>query len=158
MPRPVVVQKFEQMFRASGRTATKLGCPPTDIEKVKWLYEVLTILDSKAGALLAFDGLLLAAEALMYDKLSEHFVLLRPYTLVLIFFTLAAALVCLLVAQVSYDFLGKIALEDYDNTAEIDGLGKAVEIRTKRLGVAWGLSVTTVVIFMVLVAAALLKG
>jgi hypothetical protein len=118
----------------------------------------LTILDSKAGALLAFDGLLLAAEALMYDKMSEHINLLRPYSLVLILITLAAALLCLLVAQVSYDFLGRIAFDTNDNTAEIDELGAAVELRTNRLGVAWGFSVIAVIFFMILVLIAVVKG
>lgn len=52
-----IVQKFEQMVRVSAGVA---GPPPpagspTDKEKIDWLYSVLTILDSKAGDLLAFD-------------------------------------------------------------------------------------------------------
>src|SRR5579863_8245158 len=69
----LIVQKFQQMVRVSAGT---LGPPhpgaapsPTDRETVDWLYSVLTILDSKAGALLAFDGLLLAAASLVYEKI-----------------------------------------------------------------------------------------
>lgn len=155
-----VVERFQNMIRTSAARAAPPGGavppPPADADTIKWLYDVLTILDSKAGALLAFDGLLLAAEALMYDKMSEHVSQLRPYSLILILMTLAAALLCLLVAQVSYDFLGKIALND--NTAEVDGLGAAVELRTNRLGVAWGFSVIAVIFFMILVFIALAKG
>lgn len=147
-----IVQKFEQMFRVSGGA---LGPPapggiagPSDLEKIKWLYDVLTILDSKAGALLAFDGLLLAAETLMYGEKIDG---LHVPILALILLTLVAALVCLFVAQVSYAFLGNIRLGHYANASEIDMLGEVVETRTHRLWWGWRLSVIAVVCFIVLV-------
>lgn len=71
-----VVQRFERMIQTSAtkaepRQGQPSPPPPADAETIKWLYDVLTILDSKAGALLAFDGLLLAAEALMHEKMLE---------------------------------------------------------------------------------------
>jgi hypothetical protein len=124
---------------------------PTDMEKINWLYSVLTILDQKAGALLAFDGLLLAAEALMYDKMSEKVDWLHYASLVLMLITVIAALLCMLVAQISYAFLGKIDLTLYDNGAEIDELGAVAQVRTHRLWRGWWLSVAAVVLFIVLV-------
>lgn len=152
----VIVQKFEQIFRVSGRTGAGLGPAPSDMEKMEWLYGALTILDSKAGALLAFDGLLLAAEAFMYGA-SDKVRWLHAYSLELIMLTLAAALMCLFVAHVSYAFLGKIVPGTYDNTAEIETLGSLVKWRTIRLWLAWYLSVITVLCFMILVAV-VLKG
>jgi hypothetical protein len=159
-----VVQRFERMIQTSATKAEpRQGQPsppppPADAETIKWLYDVLTILDSKAGALLAFDGLLLAAEALMHEKMLEKMDWLHPYSLALILFTLVTALLCLFVAQVSYDFLGNIDLDKHDNTVEIDGLGKVVELRTTRLGLAWGFSVIAVICFIILVFFVLVKG
>lgn len=154
----VIVRKFEQMFRVSGSTpgGAVLGTAPTDMEKMEWLYGALTILDTKAGALLAFDGLLLAAEAFMYGT-SDKIAWLHPYSLGLILITLAAALLCLFVAHVSYAFLGKIVLGTYDNTAEIEKLGSLVKWRTIRLWWAWWLSVIAVVCFFAVICF-VLKG
>jgi hypothetical protein len=151
-----VAQKFEHMFRVSGGAVGPPGhgvAPggPSNLEEIKWLYDVLTILDSKAGALLAFDGLLLAAETLMYDKIGEKLDWLHLPSLALIVITLADAVVCLFVAQVSYAFLGKIELGTYNNTAEIEELGEVVEARTRLLWVAWVLSIITVFLFIALV-------
>jgi hypothetical protein len=163
----MLVRKYVQMFRVSGRTvhgvgAVTLGPAPSDMETVKWLYEMLTILDAKAGALLAFDGLMLAAEALMYDKIAETFVgrieWVHRFSLILIVVTLIAALLCLYVAQMSYGFLGNIVPGTNDNSAEIALLEKTAEVRTVRLGFAWGLSVVAVGIFILLAVIVLMKG
>lgn len=144
------------MFRvsagATAPTAPGIGpAGPTDMDKINWLYGVLTILDQKAGALLAFDGLLLAAEALMYDKMSERVGWLHYASLVLMLVTVMAALLCLFVAQISYAFLGKIDLSLYDNSAEIEELGALAQVRTHRLWWGWRLSVAAVLLFIVLV-------
>lgn len=152
-----LVRKYEHMFRVSAAAAAPpapgaLPPPgPTEMEKINWLYRVLTILDGKAGALLAFDGLLLAAEALMYDKMSEKIEWLHYASLVLMLVTVIAALLCMFVAYVSYAFLGKIDLSISDNSAEIDKLGTVAEVRTHRLWWGWGLSVFAVLFFIVLV-------
>ena len=152
-----LVRKYQHMFcvSAGATTPPAPGTPPppgpTDMETIKWLYDVLTILDQKAGALLAFDGLLLAAEALMYDKMSEKIDWLRYASLALMVITVLAALLCLFVAQVSYAFLGRIELSLYDNGAEIDELGATVQVRTHRLWWGWGVSVAAVLLFILLV-------
>ncbi|HMG80717.1 MAG TPA: hypothetical protein VK591_18680 [Xanthobacteraceae bacterium] len=150
MPREVL-QKYVHMFRVNAGATTPLPDPPagpTDQEKIKWLYDVLTILDSKAGALLAFDGLLVAAVALMYDRMSQEAGWLHYASLGLMLVTLAAALLCLFVAHVSYAFLGKIDPAIYNNTAEIDELARLVEVRTHRLWRGWNLSVIAVFLFI----------
>jgi hypothetical protein len=147
-----ILQKFAHMFRVNAGATGPGDDPagPTDKEKIDWLYSVLTILDGKAGALLAFDGLLVAAEALMYDKLAAQADFLHYASLLLILLTLAAALLCLFVAHMSYDFLGKIDLAVYSNAAEIDELARLAEARTRRLWAGWNLSVLSVFGFMVL--------
>jgi hypothetical protein len=159
----MLVKKYVQMCRVSGKIvhgigAVTLGSAPSDMETVKWLYDILTILDAKAGALLAFDGLMLAAEALMYDKLAEKAEWLHRFSLILIIVTLVAALLCLYVAQMSYDFLGNIVPGTNDNSEEIAQLEKTAEVRTVRLGLAWGLSMIAVIIFIVLAVVVLMKG
>lgn len=148
-----IVQRFEQMVVDSGggEGPPQQHAAPTDKEKIDWLYGVLTILDTKAGALLALDGLLLAGEILMYDKMAEELHWLRVPALGLIVFTLATAVVCLFVARVSYEFLGKIVIGTHDNSDEIDGLGIAIEGRTRLLAVAWVLSIVAVFLFIALV-------
>jgi hypothetical protein len=54
------------------------------------------------------------------------------------------------VARVSYPFLGDIVLNSYDNAAEIESLGKAVEARTTFLSWAWSASVAAVIFFIFL--------
>jgi hypothetical protein len=73
---PDLIQKYSQMVRIStGLVPPHPGgfvAPvPSDKEKVDWMYGVLTILDTKASVLLSFDGLLIAAASLLYDKLSD---------------------------------------------------------------------------------------
>ena len=148
-----IVQRFEQMVAVSGggEGPPDRHAPPTDKEKIDWLYGVLTILDGKAGALLAFDGLLLAAEALMYEKMSEQVHWLQLPSLLLILLTLFAALLCLYVARVSYPFLGSVALGVRSNAAEIKGLGDVVESRTDLLGLAWKFALAALWLFIALV-------
>lgn len=148
-----IVRKYAHMFRVSAgaTTATAPPAEPTDLDKIKWLYDLLTILDQKAGALLAFDGLLLAAEALMYDKMSEKIDWLHYASLILMLVTIVAALTCLFVARVSYAFLGKVDLNVYNNTAEILELGNVARARTHRLWWGWGFSVLSVFLFIALV-------
>jgi hypothetical protein len=84
----------------------------------------------------------------MYDKMSEKVSWLHYPSLALILVTLAAALLCLFVAHVSYAFLGMINLAVYDNAAEIDELARVAEARTHRLWRGWYLSVLAVFLFM----------
>src|SRR5712691_4927929 len=89
-----------------------LCAPGTSISPVqakdtaKFLYEALTILDSKASALMAFDGILVAAATFTVEK--EGVVdIQRIVTLIVIIMALAGAVLCLFVARISYPFLGK---------------------------------------------------
>jgi hypothetical protein len=150
-----VAQRFRHMIQTSAaiavlpRPAAAAQPPPTDADTIKWLYDVLTILDSKAGALLAFDGLLLAAASLMYEKIAEGSLALKTISLIMIGVGLLAAALCLYVARVSYSFLGEIDVNIDDNTREIESLSQAVEVRTRILTWAWRASVAAVVLFLV---------
>jgi hypothetical protein len=141
-----IVRKFEQMVRVSNgaKGPPTAGGPsgPTDMEKVNWLYNVLTILDNKARALLTFDGLLFAGSSAMYDKMTVGWLKYASEAMIVI--ALVAASLCLFVAVVSYPFLGEVNLGTYDNTREIEALGEAVEKRTSRLRNAWRVSVGVV--------------
>jgi hypothetical protein len=139
-----ILQKYSQMiFVATGNN-------PGDKERIDWLYSILTILDTKAAALLSFDALILAAASLMYDKMSD--VLFAKWlSLLLIVVSLLAAILSLIVAKMSYSFLGKIIVGDLNNTREINSLEEVTEFRTRMLVSAWWLSMISVCVFIAVV-------
>lgn len=117
-------------------------------ESIKFLYEGLTILDRKADALMAFDGILIAAAAFAMEKggvVPTH-KWRRRGALTVILLALSAAAACLLVARVKYDFLdnvknvgGKLQLD-----GELEALATVLMNRTLDYQIAWWLSVIAV--------------
>lgn len=95
-------KKYELLF------AEKTEFVPDKARDIKEsLYGNLTILDSKASALMAFDGILIAAATFAFPSASG----LQWWALLIgIVMALTAAGFCLGVAQVSYPFLGKVAM------------------------------------------------
>jgi hypothetical protein len=141
---PDLIQKYSQMVRVSRGLdpPNQVGFAepvPSDKDKIDWIYGVLTILDAKAGALLAFNGLLIAAATLTYDKFPE-----KALFIALILLSLFASLLSLYVARVSYEFLGNIIPGQCNNQSELDVLEDVAEKRTRILFVAWSMSVFSV--------------
>ncbi len=117
----------------------------------KYLYDDLTVLDSKASALMAFDGILIAAASFTVEK-GGVCDTLRVIPLIVIIMALVAAGLCLLVAQVSYPFLGKVVMTPgrLDYSKELDALDGAVIWRTRFYQAAWWLSLIAVALFLIL--------
>ena len=97
-----LLQKIE-LIHAAGTQFT----PPYAHEVAKTFYEILTILDGKGLALLAFDGIVVAATTFAAEKANVFHKqgLARWLATAVIVLSLAAAALCLGVAEVSYRFL-----------------------------------------------------
>jgi hypothetical protein len=141
-----LLQKIE-LLHAVGTQFT----PADAKEVVKNLYEILTILDNKGLALLAFDGIVVAATAFTAEK-GEVFLkhgAIRWLAIAIIVDALAAAALCLFVARVSYPFLGHVecAPGTLDFTNEIAELVILAGRRTWYYQSAWWLSMTAIPFF-----------
>src|SRR6202042_1600015 len=97
-----ILQKIE-LLHAAG---TQFN-PPNAREIIKTLYEILTILDGKGLALLAFDGIIVAATTFAAEKgdVFRKRGMARWLAILVIIIALAAAALCLGVSEVSYSFL-----------------------------------------------------
>ncbi|HEY7218602.1 MAG TPA: hypothetical protein VH985_09430 [Candidatus Binatia bacterium] len=118
----------------------------------------MTVLDTKASALMAFDGILVAVASFTVQDggVLEG----QRLPLYVIIMTLIAAGLCLFVAQISYPFLGKVIIKPgipltLDYTNEINALHSAVDWRTCFYRIAWLLSVLAIFLFLVMFIMAL---
>jgi len=133
--------------------------PPKAEQTAKSLYEALTILDSKASALMAFDGILVAAAAFTVEK-AGALDAQRAVTFIAIVIALAAAALCLLVARISYPFLDKVRITPgvppgLDYSDEIRALDGEVMRRTRYYRIAWRLSLAGLLPFLIMFGLAL---
>ncbi len=129
-------------------------------EMVKTLYEILTVLDGKGLALLAFDGIVVAATTFAAEKADVFHKpgLARWLAILVIAVSLAAAALCLGVAEISYSFLHYVECsgpDKLDYTNEINHLATLVDWRTAYYQVAWSLSIIAIPLFMVMFAVSL---
>ena len=101
-----LLQKI-QLLHAAGTAFT----PPDGAQVARSLYEIMTILDNKGLALLAFDGIIVAATTFAAEKggVFTRRGLARWLAITVIFLSLAAAVACLFVSEVSYPFFGYVA-------------------------------------------------
>jgi hypothetical protein len=144
-----ILQKIE-LLHAAGTQFT----PPDAREIVKTLYEILTILDGKGLALLAFDGIIVAATTFAAEKANVFHTrgMARWLAIAIIVVSLTAAALCLGVAEVSYPFLHYVACSagKLDYSAEIAHLTSSVMWRTAYFQIAWSLSVAAIPLFLVM--------
>ena len=142
-----LLQKIE-LFHASGTQFV-----PTDArEVVQTLYEIMTILDDKGLALLAFDGIIVAATTFAAEKggVFQRAGLARWLAIVIIFLSLAAAVACLFVSEVSYPFFYYVSCDkphSLDYAAEIGRLATLVDWRTDYFHFAWWCSIIAIPLF-----------
>jgi len=117
---------------------------------LQYLYESLTVLDRKADALMAFDGLLVAASAFAVEKggVVPTNRWLRPGVICIIVLALVAAASCLLVTRVSYDFLDNAKVENgiLQLGNELESLIAVLKTRTRVYQFGWWLSLLAVVL------------
>jgi hypothetical protein len=120
-------------------------------------YQVLSILDAKASALMRLDGVLLAAclvglTAKLYDVKSCAFGILA-YT------SLASMLLCLLVVAVDWKFLGYVikTANGFDFTQEISHLRRVRAFRERVYQLAWWLAFVASMAFAIIITLQMLK-
>lgn len=142
-----LLQKIE-LLHAAGAHFTPANAP----EVVRSFYEIMTILDNKGLALLAFDGIIVAATTFAAEKggVFARRGLARWLAIAVIFLSLAAAVACLFVSEVSYPFFGHVtcsAPQSLDFTDEINQLAVLVDWRTDYFQLAWWCSIIAIPLF-----------
>ena len=127
--------------------------PPNAKEIVKSLYEILTVLDGKGLALLAFDGIIVAATTFAAEKghVFHKRGLARWLAIAIIVLSLAAAALCLGVSEVSYRFFYYVECstpEKLNFSNEINRLATLIDWRTVYYQIAWTLSILALPLFL----------
>jgi uncharacterized membrane protein YhdT len=145
-----LLQKIE-LLHAAG---TQFN-PPHGQEIVKTLYDILTVLDTKGLALLAFDGIVVAATTFAAEKggVFHHRGFPRWLAISIIILSLAAAALCLWVSEISYSFLHYVDCsgpDKLDFSDEISRLATLVEWRTQYYQMAWWFSIIAIPLFFVM--------
>ena len=145
-----LLQKIE-LFHAAGTQMIPSHGP----EIVKSLYDILTVLDSKGLALLAFDGIVVAATTFAAEKggVFHRRGMARWLAILIIILSLTAAALCLLVSEISYSFFHYVdctAPERLDFSNEIARLAALVDWRTTYYQISWWCSMIAIPLFFVL--------
>ena len=142
-----ILQKIE-LLHAAG---TQFN-PPNAREVIKTLYDILTIPDGKGLALLAFDGIIVAATTFAAEKANVFHKRgsARWLAILIIVVSLAGAALCLGVAEISYPFLHYVgcSTDKLDYSVEIAHLTTLVTWRTAYYQIAWSLSVAAIPLFL----------
>lgn len=145
-----LLQKIELLHAAGTQVS-----PSHAGEIVKTLYEILTILDGKGLALLAFDGIIIAATTFAAEKgdVFHRSGLARWLATTIIVLSLAAAALCLGVSEISYPFFHYVdcsATDKLDYSKEISHLADLVDWRTVYYQIAWSCSIVALPLFLVM--------
>ena len=145
-----LLQKIE-LFHAAGTQMV----PPHGPDIVKAFYDILTVLDSKGLALLAFDGIIVAATTFAAEKggVFHRRGMARWLAILIIILSLAAAALCLWVSEISYSFFHYVdctAPDKLDFSKEIARLATLVDWRTAYYRIAWWCSMIAIPLFFVL--------
>jgi hypothetical protein len=145
-----LLQKIE-LLHAAG---TQMN-PQHGEEIVKTFYDILTVLDTKGLALLAFDGIVVAATTFAAERggVFHNRGLPRWLAILIIILSLAAAALCLGVSEVSYSFLQYVdcsAPDKLDFSKEISRLAILVGWRTAYYQIAWWFSIIAIPLFFVM--------
>jgi hypothetical protein len=127
-------------------------------EVVDWLYAVLTVLDTKASALMRLNGVMIAAAAFLLGLFGRQggTILSTEYwdAIAIILCALLSALsigCCLIVVAVSWRFLGKVKEDNgqYDFKDELLELDRARRKRQFMYRSAWWVSLAAATLFLV---------
>ena len=142
-----LLQKIE-LFNAVGTQFTPADAKAT----VRTLYEIMTILDNKGLALLAFDGIIVAATTFAAEKggIFQRRGLPRWLAILIIALSLIAAVACLFVSEVSYPFYYYVSCtgpHGLDYSLEIAHLTALVDWRTDYFQLAWWCSIIAIPLF-----------
>jgi hypothetical protein len=129
--------------------------PANAREVMQNFYEILTILDDKGLALLAFDGIIVAATTFAAEKggVFQKRGIARWLAIVIIILSLSAAVACLFVSEISYPFFHYVscnAPHSLDFSNEIARLAALVDWRTDYFHFAWWCSIIAIPLFLVM--------
>lgn len=129
--------------------------PPNGREIVKTLYDILNVLDTKGLALLAFDGIIVAATTFAAEKggVFHRSGVARWLAILIIVLSLGAAALCLFVSEISYPFLHYVDCSmpaKMDFSGEIDHLATLINWRTWYYQTAWSLSIVAIPLFFIM--------
>lgn len=133
------------------------GAPVNPENALKWIYDLLTAMDSKASALMRLNGVMLAAAAFLLSSNSIQptsilqIARLDQYAILIIAAASAISiLLCLYVVNVSWYFLGKVAegAGKLDYTAEFAALQRTAKRRQFSYRTAWWVSFTGTILFV----------
>jgi hypothetical protein len=125
---------------------------------IKWLYDVLTTLDTKASALMRLNGVLLAAAAFLLGvvgRTGTTILSTAPWDsrlmIICAFLSALSITLCLFVVNVSWPFLGKTTVEGNkcNPRDEIVSLDKACNFRRRLYQCAWAISLIASAGFLV---------
>jgi hypothetical protein len=129
--------------------STGLSRSVTAETAIKWFYDVLTTLDTKASALMRLNGVLIAAAAFLLGVVGRSGTTIlstEPWDsrLIILCALLSAFSItlCLFVVDVSWPFLGKTIVvgDDCNATDEIVSLDKVCNFRRRMYRLAWLIS------------------
>ena len=145
-----LLQKIELLHAAGTQFA-----PANAREVLRTLYEILTILDNKGLALLAFDGIIVATTTFAAEKggVFQKAGLARWLAMVIIVLALSAAVACLFVSEISYPFFYYVSCsgpQSLDYSEEISHLAALVGWRTDYFHIAWWCSIIAIPLFLVM--------
>jgi hypothetical protein len=145
-----LLQKLELLHTAG----TQIN-PPHAMDMVHTLYETLNVLDAKGLALLAFDGIIVAAATFAAEKgnVFHKRGLARWLAIMVIIVALAGAGLCLGVSEISYPFFHYVqctAPDKLDYVQEIEHLVTVVAWRKAYYQTAWALSIVAIPSFFTL--------
>jgi len=108
------------------------------------IYKLLGILDSKASALMRYNGIILAVLALMLKNTP-----LPHVTIYIVVMTIASILACLLVVGVYWRFLEWVDPSAGDKLAhELALLRRVLVLREAAYQIAWWMSAAVLVLFL----------
>jgi hypothetical protein len=129
--------------------------PPNGREIVKSLYDILNVLDNKGLALLAFDGIIVAATTFAAEKggVFHKRGAARWLAILIIVLTLGAAALCLFVSEISYPFLHYVDCSmpaKMDFSGEINHLATLIDWRTWYYQTAWSFSIVAIPLFFIM--------
>jgi hypothetical protein len=145
-----LLQKIELLH-----TAGTQFTPPNAEGMVKSLYEILNVLDSKGLALLAFDGIVVAATTFAAEKgnVFHKRGLARWLAILIIFLSLLGAALCLFVSEISYSFFHYVDCNGPGALDFSDELGRLATLAVWRswyYRLAWIASIVAIPLFLVM--------